>query len=321
LVFPGLEAKLEDAAIISVASPEGRIEVRRTDRGQWVVPAASNYPAHMESVRKMLLGLASFKAIEARTARQDWLATLDLIAPEEGGKATEIRVSDAKDALIAGLLVGKLRPAGGLTGEDAFYVRRLQEDQSYLAEGDLPLDVTRASWLDPAILEVPRDRVFRVTLTPPAGPSYSISRVNPEVQDFALDALPKGRTMVSETAANPIGAALSDFTLEDVRPRAEVDFAKAAHAVFETFDGLVITIDETEVTSEHWVRVTAGTREPRTPHTGTKALDVAEEMSAINTRVGAWAYKIADWKAALFSRSQDSLLAEREKDTEADKPE
>ncbi len=232
-------------------------------------------------------------------------------------------MSDAKGTLIAGLLVGKLRPAGGLTGEDAFYVRRVEEDQSYLAEGDLPLDVARSSWLDPTIVELPRERVFRVMLTPKEGPSFSISRTNAQIENFAVDTMPKGRSMVSETAANPIGAALSDFTLEDVRPRAEVDFAKAARAVFETFDGLVVTVEAADAKEEHWVRLTA-TAKPPSAQAATakpanaKTPDVAAEAKAMNARVGSWAYKVADWKAALFSRSLDSLLAEPAKELRAE---
>jgi hypothetical protein len=316
--FPDLANKLEQAALISMTSPEGSIEIRRTESGQWVVPSASNYPAHLESVRKMLFGLASLKAVEARTARRDWLATLDLIAPNEGGRATEIRVSDTKGSLIAGLYVGKLRLSGVPAGADAFYVRRVDQDQSFLAEGELPLDVGRGSWLDPTIVDLPRERVYRVTITPQEGAAFSVSRSRPETQDFVLDSIPKGRSMVSETAANPIGAALSDFTLEDVRPRAEVDFAKPVRAAFETFDGLTVTVEAIQTNGEHWVRVSASTEAPVVPHTGTAALDVAEEASAIDTRTGAWAYKIPDWKAELFSRSVESLLAEPNK--EAAKP-
>jgi Domain of unknown function (DUF4340) len=314
-LFEGLEDKLGAAADITVVSPEGRIEVRRVEGDGWVVPSASNYPAHMETVRKMLLGLASLKAIERRTARHDWLATLDLIAPGEGGKATELRVNDAKGALIAGLLVGKLSPAGALEGEDAFYVRRVGEDQVYLAQGNLPLDVARASWLDPTIVDLARERVFRVTLTPTAGPAFSLSRADPQAQDFALDAIPKGRHMVSETAGNAIGAALSEFTLEDVRPRADVDFKKQARAVFETFDGLVVAVDTVEAKDGHWVRVTAEAKKPRAEVTNAKAPDIAAEAKAINARVGAWVYRVPDWKAALFARDLDSLLAEPETET------
>lgn len=311
-MFEGLADKLGQAADIAVASPEGRIEARLVEGGGWVVPSASNYPAHTETVRKMLLGLSSLKAIERRTARRDWLATLDLVAPGDGGKATEIRVSDAKGALLAGLLVGKFSPAGALAGEDSFYVRRIGEDQAYLAQGDLPLDVAREGWLDPTIVDLARERVFRVTLSPAAGAAFSLSRANAQAQDFILDAIPKGRHMVSETAGNAIGAALSEFTLQDVRPRTEVDFKRPARAVFETFDGLVVTVHTVEVKDGHWVRVAAEAKKPRAKVTNAKAPDVAAEAKAINARVGAWAYRVPDWKAALFARSLDSLLAEPE---------
>jgi hypothetical protein len=317
-IFPGLDKALGAAQAITVKSPEGEIEIRRMDNNMWVVPAASSYPAHSEAVRKMLNGLVALRAVERRTARPDWHAMLDLGAPGEGGKATEIRVEGENGALLAGLLVGKVRPAGGLAGEDAFYVRRLGEDQTYLAQGDLPLEVERGDWLDPTIVDIARERVARVAMQPIIGPSYTISRASPETQSFVVDALPRGRRMMSETAANPIGAALSDFSLEDVRPKDAIDFTKAARAEFETFDGLVIAVETVEADDAHWVRVSATTKPPIVPHTGTKAHDVAQEMSAINARVGAWAYKVAEWKADLFAHTLDSLLAEPEKKAEQD---
>lgn len=315
-VFPGLEARLAQAQAIALKSPEGEIEIRRANGSRWTVPAASFYPADAGAVRKMLNGLVSLRAVERRTARRDWHAFLDLVAPGEGGKATEIRVIDARGALLAGLLVGKVRPAGGLAGEDAFYVRRIGEDETYLAQGDLPLEVARGDWLDPEIVSIARERVARVSMHPVIGPAYTISRASPETQSFVVNELPRGRKMMSETAANPIGAALSDFHLEDVRPKDTVDFTKAARAVFETFDGLVITVETAEVDGEHWVRVAAATKEPLVPPTGTAAPDVAQEARAIDTRVSAWAYKVAEWKAELFAQTLDSLLAEPEKSTQ-----
>ncbi len=301
-LLPDFEGEIDKAAEIAMKNADGETIVRRGDDSRWTMPAVGNYPARTESVRKLLFGLSALKAVELRTARKDWHAALDLGAPEEGGKATAIRVKDKSGKLLAGLLIGKTNPGGGLEGRDAYYARRIGEDQTYVVEGNLPLEALARDWLEPTIVDIARERIQRVTLGGPQGPSYTISRATADSENFTLDNLPSGRTMSSETAANGIGAALADLTLEGARPRKDIDFSTAAQAIYETFDGLTLTLRTVKQGENVWLALDA-TAAPDAAKT------VSEEVQAITAKTTPWAYQIPAWKGELFTRSRESLIS------------
>lgn len=305
-VFPHLNIGLADAASIRIVSKTGEIEIKRSGddpkSGYWVVPEAHGYPADQERVRRLLLGLADLKAVEKKTARPDWHDALSLGDPKNGGNAITLTVTDSKDQTLAALLVGKLKP-GGPKAEPMVYVRRAGENQSYLAQGDLPLETARADWLDSGIVDIARDRVKRVTVAPRGFTGYTVSRASPEEPNFQLENLPKGRQMLSETAANATGAAAVAVSLDDIRPVGEVDFSKASEIAFETFDGLTVRFAVTEKNEQAYIRVSAEGANPK----------AAEEAEIITARTQGWAYAVPSWKATVFTKPLSQLLKTPEK--------
>jgi len=305
-IFPNLAVRLADAAEVSIVSKGGTIVIARSGAdpksGRWVVPAAQNYPANAEHLRRLFLGLAELEAVEQKTARPDWHAALSLDDPKTGGSAITLTVKDSKGQALAALFVGKLKP-GSANAQPMVYVRRAGENQTYLAQGDLPLATERKAWLDETIVDLSRDRVKRVAVSPPGAPAYSVSRPTPQEPNFAVDALPKGREMVSATAANATGAAAVAVTLDDVRPQSEIDFSKASHITFETFDGLTLTFDVVDKDEQPFIRVNADGTTPT----------AVKEANAIKTRSAAWAYAVPSWKANLFRKPVDQLLKTPEK--------
>lgn len=297
-LFPGLDAKLAQVASLTIANRQTSTTVARQAGEQWVVPAASGYPASAEHVRELLLGVSELKAVERKTARPDWLETLDLVAPDKGGAATLVTLADAQGAPIASLLVGKQR-AGGLEGRDAFYVRRANEDQAYLAEGNLPLEPAIKNWLEESVIDLGRDRVRRVVVSPQGQPSYAVSRATAEQPNFLVEAIPAGRAMQTETVANAIGAGAVAITLEAVRPVGEVDFARPSRIVFETFDGLSLAIDLVDQGEQSWIKLAAS---------AAPGSEAAREAEGLNARLSAWAFAVPSWKATLFRRTLESLL-------------
>jgi Domain of unknown function (DUF4340) len=304
-VFRNLAVQLADAAAVSIVSKTGTIDIVRSGdvkTGHWVIPAAHGYRADAEHLRRLFLGLAELEAIEKKTARPDWHAALALDDPKTGGSAIAVTVKDSKGAPLAALLVGKLKP-GAPGSRPMSYVRRAGENQTYLAQGDLPLETERRDWLDPTVLDIARGRIKRVTVAPQGSAGYSLSRAKPEDVNFSLEALPEGRQMLSATAANATGAAAVDLTLDDVRPQGELDFGKASHTAFETFDGLSVSIDLTDKDGQTFIRLSAQGATPET----------TKEAATIEVRTAGWAYAVPGWKAAALRKPLDQLLKAPEK--------
>lgn len=296
VIFPGLAAQLDSAGGVTVKTKESEIVLALGADNKWVARSLADYPVSGENVRLLLIGLSNLTAVEEKTAQPALHAALELGDPKDGGDATLVEVTDKDGKVLAALLAGKRAPAA-LEGEDRFYVRRAGEAQTYVATGGLPRSVHPADWLETSIVDIARDRVKSVALTPLEGPSFRISREKKDDANFTLENVPKGRAVLNDTAANPIGAALAGLTLDDVRKAGEVDFAKAAHDVFETFDGLTLTLDVANIDNDYWLRISAA---------GTG--DAQGEADKINARVGGWAYKVSAWKGEVLMRELERQL-------------
>ena len=305
-VYSKLDVKLVDAARIAIVSRMGKVELARAGKDPkaqvWVMPDAHDYPANRDRIHRLLLGLADLQEVEEKTALPERHAALDLVDPAAGGGAIEVTVQDGKGTDIADLLVGKLRPASA-TGQAGVYVRKKGDNQSYLAIGDIPVDVERKDWLEPGVIDLARDRISKVSAAPAGSPSYVLAHSKPEEANFTIQDLPKGRSMLSDTAANGVGAAAVDLKLDDVRPQSEISFAGASAITYETFDGLAVKLDIIDQNKQSWVRVTARSSDPKS----------AAEAQRINAKTAAWAYAVPSWKADLFRKPLESMLKTPEK--------
>lgn len=297
-LFPGLPARVNEVADIAVEAKGARFHVHLTKDKGWVVPERNDFPADANAVWQVVAGVANLEAVEPKTARPDWLALLGLGAPDKGGEATRLVLSDAAGKPLADLLVGHTQPTGDAEGRSDVYVRRTNENQAWRARGFLSAKPTVGDWLDKTVMNITRDRIAATTITPAMGAAYSVVRTAKDQPNFQLLDMPKGRELNYPGAADTAATAIVGFDFEDVRPVAEVDFAQAATIVTKTFDGLGITVKVAAKDGAQWASVVAeaSTNEKQ-----------AEAM-AINARAQAWAFKLPQFKADQFLTTRDSLL-------------
>jgi hypothetical protein len=233
-----------------------------------------------------------------RTARPDWHSYLGLTAPDKGGDATEVKLADASGKVLADLLIGHTEGAADELGRTAVYVRRPDENQTWLTRGYLAPKTAAADWLDKSVINIARDRVKGAMITPPTGPSYTLARDSKDAPDFKLLDLPKGRALSFEGSPDGVAGAMVGFTFDDVAKAGDFDFSKASQSVTNTFDGLDLTTKIATKGMDHWATVTANATNPM----------VQAEATAINARVGGWAFKLPDFKVTQFTATRDSLL-------------
>lgn len=208
----------------------------------WTVAERGDYAADIAKVREFLIKLAEAKLTESKTANPERHAVLGV---EDVAKA------DAKGMRVEldGKVNAKLVVGNYSSQSTGTFVRRNDEAQSWLVNGNLVPDRLVANWLNKTLVDVPSDRMMQVEITRD-GKTFSVSKSSPEQSNFALDSLPAGRELVSEYEGNGIASVLAALQFDDVMKAASAvpDPASMIVVRYRTFDGLIV--DATGFASE-----------------------------------------------------------------------
>lgn len=313
--FPGLAAKLGDVTAIGVARKGLRLDFVR-EGNDWLDTDKGNYPAVAPKLRRIALALANMTLVERKTREAKLYPRLDVEDPGKG-KSALVTLKDKSGATLAALIVGKRRYDRLGEGRDGVYVRRPGHKQSWLAAGALDLSGEAASWLQRRIVDVPEERIAKVTLTRPDGERLVIGRSAPK-DKFAVSGAPAGAKFKSDTVTSEPAIALASLDLDDVMPAARdpipqpgapgpqsaqgAQAPKSAQGVltarYRTFGGLVVDLRMVERGKAAWIALAASA----------SGKDAAE-AKAIEHRVKPWIYEIPSYKADLLRMTLANLLA------------
>jgi hypothetical protein len=295
--FPGLAAKLTDLGEIAITSKTGTFHLKLAG-DRWTIPEKDSFPADGALVRATGAGVGDMMTLEPKTAREDWLPLIGLDDPAKGGAGVELKLSDKNGMAMADLVLGNAQGQADELGRTTLYVRKTGENQSYLARSYITPKPNIADWLDRAVVPIARDRVKGATVTPPAGPGYTMVRDNKDQPDFRVLDLPRGRELSFPGSPDGVAGAITGFNFTDVAKADQVDFSKASQSVTNTFDGLTITVKIAAKDMDHWATVSAQGSNPMTQ----------EEAARINARANGWAFKLTDMGVTQFTASLETLL-------------
>jgi hypothetical protein len=295
--FPGLADRLAGLGEVDVTSKNGTVHLKLA-QGKWVVAERDSFPADLGQIRAAAAGMADLTTVEPKTSREDWLTYVGLSAPDKGGVAVDVKLLDTAGKEIAELLVGNAQGAADDLGRTMLYVRRPNENQSWLVRGSLAPKPNAADWLDKNILAIARDRVKGASVSPPMGPSYNLARDSKDQADFKMLDLPAGRALSFAGSPDGVAGAISGFSFDDVGKAAQLDFSKAPQSVFHTFDGLDIAVKIATKDKDNWAIVSAAASNPM----------AQAEATAINGRLSGWAFKLPQDRVQQILATRETLL-------------
>lgn len=345
--LPGLMERINDVGEIALQGPEDEFSVR-FDGERWVTPALASFPADFDKVKKALIGLAELRTVEAKTADPERYAALGLAAPDsEEGAGTHLRLLSGAGDAIAALTIGDAARAGA----DRLYVRRDGEERTWLAEGALDLGETPKDWVDTMVIRLDGERVRRVTITH-ADDGEVLELERPEAGDepFDLVNMPEGATLRSPMTLDNLGRALAFLRFDDVAAASAgpPPGGGDSTAVFETFDGVKVTVALEKRGEENWARFDADwdpdatvSPEPApqpeeadadaeatgegdegdgedSGETAEETPDIEAEIAQLLSRTQDWVFRIPDFKAEQLGMRMARLIELPEAETEGD---
>ncbi|MFH5926937.1 DUF4340 domain-containing protein [Roseomonas xinghualingensis] len=291
LAFPALSGRLQAAQRIELRQGEQNLVVQRGPGEAWRLPSKGGYSARFERVRELLIGLAELRLAERRTADPESLSRLGLGEPgTPGSTALLLRVLDGAGSPLAELVIGRRRTRTQGGASESAYVRRPGENQSYLAEGRIPVDADAQLWLDRGISNLPNERVRRVIAV---RDGQTVELLREEGPDGRLRiVLPGDAPPADDVSLDEVGRALEGLTFLDVRPAAEIPGDPAGEGRFILTDDLIVTARLRNAGGDVWMTITA---------TG------GEEAERLDARWRGWAYQVGAWKLPAFAPSLQTL--------------
>ena len=289
MLFPELKAQLNDIDTVTITRADtAEPVVLGNASGRWLVSNRDDYPADVVKIRNVLVAMADAKIVEVKTANPDLHDRLGLTSPDvEGSKGVLIRASNG-DVNFSVIF-------GNVAQSSYRYARTPGEPQTWLIDQNPDLPKSAGDWLLNELLDIDQARIQQVTITHPDGETIRISKESSDDSGFVVNDIPAERELSYASVANGIAGALNDLTLEDVRRDQGSD--DAVTAVFDTFDGLSVTVKSVKDGDKSWISLSASPGEEN-----------AEEASMINERTSGWQFRIADYKANLLVRRWDDIL-------------
>jgi hypothetical protein len=296
-LFPGLGGKFAQAQSIEIDGAGGKARLTRVGDG-WTIADKDGYPARPEAVRRLLAAVAELETVEAKTRNPALLERLDLAdLTVKDSKASQVQIKDAQGAVIAGFLIGKKRPTPlgaqpAPQGQEMLYVRKIGDNQSWLAMGQIELRRNVIDWADKAVIDLAPTRFRSVLVARPDAAGFTLTRAAGDSRDFALDGLPEGAKLKSQFDVNSVSAALEGLTFEDVAKAPAEPITPYVSVVWTAEDGLTVTLKLIKRDDQSWASIAAS----------------GPGAEPINAKTAAWIYKLPDWKREKLESTRDSLI-------------
>ncbi len=287
LMFPDLASRLQDAARIEITHQDKTTTLARhgdawglADRGGYVVQATK--------LRGMLTALTELRLVEPRTTDPTQFGRLGLEDPNgKVGTSDLLRVLDASGKPIVALIVGHRRVRTQGNVPEQVYVRRPDDNQTWLAEGSLQVDADPQQWLDRDIINIDHARIATVTVT----------HVD-EALDFARDGqklvlkAPVEHPPLDDYKVDDIDRGLELLTFQDVQADKDPVGDKVGQSVYTTSDGLAVTVTVFKGEKDIWARFSAAPAPGHDPGDKAKA-----EADKLNARLAGWTYQLGALEA------------------------
>lgn len=239
--FPGLATKVESVNHISIKGYAGSVNLSRVD-DVWVIDEFDNYPALPDKVKSTVLGVADLKINAPKTALPRLYSRLGVEGPEvEDSTSYLLLLKDAEKNNIAEMIVGKARLSSAAQNTPGLYVRKPDDEQSYLVDGVIDITSSRTDWIERSLIDIPAEAIRAVRVEHADGDTYTLFKNDKGQEQFELENLPAGKKLASKLIISRYGSILQDIQINGARSKEKLQKQEnSIHVLIHTFEGSVI---------------------------------------------------------------------------------
>jgi hypothetical protein len=236
LLVPELGNLINEVDGIEIKKNDKSIHLSKSD-GIWRIAEADGYMADTNKIANLLLGLRKFTLKEKKTNNPDNYHRLDLAETGENAAAI-IKLKNA-DSQFADISIGKQAQRSQGT-----YVRKNDDPQTWLSQGEINLDMDSSNWIVTSILDIESHNIKSVSFSPSESVAFNINKLTPDDQNFVLDNIPQGMQIKADTDINSLASGLQKLSIDSVLKIMDtIDVPKVNTITYQLFSGMTYQLD------------------------------------------------------------------------------
>ncbi|MGK0296768.1 MAG: hypothetical protein ACI9XC_000361 [Gammaproteobacteria bacterium] len=311
---PELKSQINNVAQIIIESADGAVHIAKDDN-EWVVMQADNYPARFDKVKKLVLDTADLYVLSEKTSNPALFNELGVEdITEEDSNSTLLTLLDSSGTSLTSIIVGNSRT------QDSVYVRTAGSNNTYLVSGQPDVTTNPTDWIEKDLFNIANERIMEVVIEHPDGDILNLTRAQGK-ENFTLTTIPEGRKSRSEYFTNQPGTFLANVSILNAKSREVFSFPELpVKTIIATYDGLVATINSAKVEGQDHASLEFSVDESL--YTSTQdmddstivigeeeptALDIKQEVQALNDKVREWVFIIPQAKHLILSKTISEL--------------
>ena len=294
-IFDNIQDKLNNIKEISIDNKRNKISIIK-DNNNWYMSSKSNYKVKNEVVRRNLIQISELRFFEKKTKEEFLYSRLDLDYPNnEEGDSKLVSIINNEDKTLVEFVLGKRKKNG-------VYIKKLNDQQTWLTSGILEMSSIENDWLETLILNIEYKDVKRVSIIQQnQKDSFSLEKdennENLKINDLNKDQLPK-----SDLIANFLGYYFSNLIFEDVTKRKSLENSNIVTKIkFELFDDINIFAVIFNENKDKWINIDIDNK---------SGINLQENGKLLVSNVENWSYKLPSTKYNVSDTTLENLLVE-----------
>ena len=236
ILIPALENNINDIDSIEISKNEQNISLYKLNN-IWHITQLNDYLADANKIANLLLSLRKITIKDKKTTNPKNYSKLGL--GESGINAATIIRLKSRDKVISQIAIGK-QASHGL----GIYIRKLDNPQSYLADGSLSIKMNHEDWIVTRLFDINPQLVKNVTFTPKNATKFNISKNSIDDNEFTLANLPVSKSLKDNIALSNFAGGLQKLSIESLNITDTITKENLVNTIiYELFTGEVYQLN------------------------------------------------------------------------------
>jgi hypothetical protein len=240
LFFPELAKQIESVSYISIKGFSDSINLTRKNN-VWGIDEFDGYPALADKIKSTVLGAADLKINAPKTTLPRLYHRLGVEGPDvENTDSLLLTLYDSNKTKIIEVIIGKPRLSSSAKNISGLYVRKPEDEKSYLVDGVLDVSSIKTNWIMRNLFDVPAESIKSVSINHSDGDSYTLYKNEKGQEYFDLENMLTGKELASELIINRFGTILQDLQISGAKSKRSLSKEnKNTRVKVVTFEGIV----------------------------------------------------------------------------------